>query len=526
MVEMTASTTAVARCDDGTEIAFRWVYDDAPEYEWNHDRSHWPGPITPMEASLRHLGWPGEDRAWDEIGMEPMHVFRRFQLVGPFLYARMTPYPMERLMNIAARYQQVRQEFGGTPAFWQRYCEPRIRQACADIAAMPAGASLVAAAELWGYGFHQTFTSAALLGVPGFALTALLTQYAGDDATLLTYEVTQGGENASQAIDGEIWELAELARKSPAARKVLSGAPEGALAALRTEPGAAELVAAFDALIVRHGHRAQGWHVLAKTWEEEPEAALALVRAQLEGERTSPEELRERTATIRREATERALGLLPAEKHGEFWALLEQLDGYVYVREGRAYWQMVITGAMRGLLLRTGAQLASQGRIDNAEDVFFLAAEDVAGGAADLRAVVKERRAEWERLHHVRPPEFIGTPGEMAAAAAKLREELRGLPASRGQVTAPARVLQGPEEGARLQPGDVLVCVMTTPAWTPLFAIAGGIVTESGGALSHPAITAREYGIPAVVALDGATKRIRDGQTVTVDGGAGTVAPH
>ena len=122
------------------------------------------------------------------------------------------------------------------------------------------------------------------------------------------------------------------------------------------------------------------------------------------------------------------------------------------------------------------------------------------------------------------PPSVIGTPGEVTAEVEMKRAALRGSAASRGQVTGTARILRSPDEGSKLQPGDILVCVMTTPAWTPLFAIAGGIVTETGGALSHPAITAREYGIPAVVALEGATTRIQDGQTITLDGSAGTVA--
>ena len=103
---------------------------------------------------------------------------------------------------------------------------------------------------------------------------------------------------------------------------------------------------------------------------------------------------------------------------------------------------------------------------------------------------------------------------------------MRGSAASRGVVTGPARIIQNPQDGERLRPGDILVCVMSTPAWTPLFAIAAGIVTETGGPLSHPAITAREYCIPAVVAVKGATERIREGQTITVDGAAGTVSLH
>jgi pyruvate,water dikinase len=138
-----------------------------------------------------------------------------------------------------------------------------------------------------------------------------------------------------------------------------------------------------------------------------------------------------------------------------------------------------------------------------------------------------EQRAvhrEVERWFQVVPPALIGTLGAAPAAAETAKGELRGAPASRGQVTGPARILHGPEEGALLRTGDILVCVMTTPAWTPLFSIAAGIITETGGALSHPAITAREYGIPAVVAVKDATTLIRDGQVVTLDGGKGTVS--
>jgi pyruvate,water dikinase len=282
-------------------------------------------------------------------------------------------------------------------------------------------------------------------------------------------------------------------------------------------------VAEFDALIARHARRSQGWDCLSPTWAERPEAALALVRAQLDADRTSPEERRRVSEERRAAAVQRVLAALPADKHAQFKALLAQLEGYVSVREGRAYWQMVITGEMRRLLLRTGAQLVERGVLAQPDDVFFLTPDETRAPAADLRDTVAARRDEWRGWHVADPPPFIGTPGEISAAAEANRRELRGMPASRGRVTAPVRILRSPEEGNRLNRGDVLVCVMTTPAWTPLFAIAGAIVTESGGALSHPAITAREYGIPAVVALEGATTRLRDGQLVTVDGGAGTV---
>ena len=100
---------------------------------------------------------------------------------------------------------------------------------------------------------------------------------------------------------------------------------------------------------------------------------------------------------------------------------------------------------------------------------------------------------------------------------------LTGVASSAGKVTGTARVLFGPEDFNKMKRGDVLVAVTTTPAWTPLFALASAIVTDLGGPLSHSSIVAREYGIPAVVSTGSGTRRIRDGQTITVDGSAGTV---
>lgn len=100
---------------------------------------------------------------------------------------------------------------------------------------------------------------------------------------------------------------------------------------------------------------------------------------------------------------------------------------------------------------------------------------------------------------------------------------IKGTGASPGRVTGPARVIHGPGEFEQMKPGDILVAKITTPAWTPLFALAAGVVTDVGGPLSHSSIVAREYGIPAVLGTGDATRRIRSGQQVTVDGDSGLV---
>ena len=123
-------------------------------------------------------------------------------------------------------------------------------------------------------------------------------------------------------------------------------------------------------------------------------------------------------------------------------------------------------------------------------------------------------------------PEKSGWSRFMHGGEAKRKDGkvvLKGVGTSSGLVTAPACVLYGPEDFRKLKPGDVLVAVTTTPAWTPLFALASAVVTDIGGPLSHSSIVAREYGIPAVMAARSATRSIQTGQVITVDGSAGTV---
>jgi pyruvate,water dikinase len=269
------------------------------------------------------------------------------------------------------------------------------------------------------------------------------------------------------------------------------------------------------------------WDYRDPTWRERPEAALLLIRAQLVSPGTSPRELAARSEERRNEATDRVLTRLPARKHDEFRRIVRELEGYVTVREDRAYWQMVLTGEVRLLALRIGDELVRTGRVERVDDVLFLTPDDYEDTVGDLRRLVAQRRGEWERWCAVVPPQTIGTSaGVMPTPAPPRAGEVRGAPASRGTVTGPARIVLDPEDGARLRRGDILVCVMTTPAWTPLFSIVGGVITETGGALSHPAITAREYGIPAVVAARDATSCIREGQTVTIDGAQGLVTLH
>jgi len=522
---MTTSATSV-RTDTGVEIPFEWVYEGGGAHEWVRDTEHWTTPMPPLERWLHaHLD-PGVDRAWAEVGMEPPAWFYRFQLVGPFLYARESPWEPERMVRSMVRYHEVGIEHGGALRFWEDFCRPRIEQVCREVSELPVDTPLDDVAERCGYGFHQTFTSLSPLFEAGMRLAMLLGPVFGEGTELLSQELMQGGDNQSQSIDAEVWALTNIARETPAAAdRIRDDAGAATIDVLREDPAARAFVAAFDAMMERHGSRSQGWELTNPTWRERPEALLSLVQAQLRAPAVSPEEVAAGSAARREAALQRALEALPPDKHEELRQALADLDGYVSIREGRAYWQMMLMGEARLFALRIGATLVERGRIEQAEDVMFLEPDEITSTTGDLRALVAERRAAWDAWWRVEPPPRIGTP-TVRPEPASTGDVLRGSAASRGVVTGPARVMRTLDERADVRPGDVLVCVMTTPAWTPLFGVAAGIVAETGGALSHPAITAREYGIPAVVGLKDATTRIRDGETITLDGGAGTVTLH
>jgi len=150
----------------------------------------------------------------------------------------------------------------------------------------------------------------------------------------------------------------------------------------------------------------------------------------------------------------------------------------------------------------------------------------------DLSAVIPQRKATWQSANRIAPPMMLPQLKIFGFDLVSLKsgksksegvETLKGVAASPGVITAPASVLHGPEDFSKMETGNVLVASMTTPAWTPLFARAAGIVTDIGGPLSHGSIVAREYGIPAVLGTDSATKHIQDGQEITVDGDKGIV---
>ncbi|MFI6818378.1 PEP/pyruvate-binding domain-containing protein [Nonomuraea sp. NPDC050328] len=196
---------------------------------------------------------------------------------------------------------------------------------------------------------------------------------------------------------------------------------------------------------------------------------------------------------------------------------------------GKFAWLPMLRAA-REQLLAIGADLAARGLLERADDVMFVDLAElgrIVHDGADLRAVIAERRAEYRRelRRHSVPGALLSDGTDLETVVEPLPAVdgvLTGMAGAAGRATGRARVIRDPA-GARIEPGEILVAPTTDPGWTPLFLTAAALVTETGSPVAHGPTVAREYGIPAVICVRDATREIRTGQLITVDGAAGTV---
>jgi pyruvate,water dikinase len=217
----------------------------------------------------------------------------------------------------------------------------------------------------------------------------------------------------------------------------------------------------------RFGNRAQYWQMSATTPNETPEVVLDTIRSFMRGGESPKQRFRQQQAvrmqtlrTLRGRLTGKPALLQPFE------ALASDAGAYSRIREGMALRQLTAIGVARGLLLRAGARLVKRHVIETPSDILFMRADEVDGGSSVSAAEVAGRRAEWQRWSRVRPPESIGGR-DAAVEKAAPSSQLKGIGVSRGVVTGTARVLTDVDEASRLAAGDILVCRMTSPAWTP-----------------------------------------------------------
>ncbi len=367
--------------------------------------------------------------------------------------------------------------------------------------------------------------------------------------TLDALRLTQGFDNKTMEGDRALWRLSRLARSTPEVREILSRHAAGeVIPALEKSAASQPFLADLRLWIAYYGQRLNSAFALGEpSWIEDPTPAIQNLQAYVAMPDLRPEMEPAALAAEREKSVAEArlkLAGYPQPIVRRFETLLKAAQVAAIVHEDHNFWiDQRLFYHVRRVILEFGGRLAQAGTLDAVNDVFYLTPDELQNGRdVPLKRLVQERKTEMEQFSHVTPPPMLGTApafemtdggsmvramfkGEMSPANTSNSEmnKVKGLAGSAGVARGTARVIHSLAEAGKLQPGDVLVAISTEPPWTPLFATASAIVTDSGGVLSHSAVVAREYRIPAVVGTGNATTTFQDGQLIEVDGNAGTV---
>ncbi len=354
-----------------------------------------------------------------------------------------------------------------------------------------------------------------------------------DDPPASTFFV--GYDSAPIRADKSVWDLARWAKQDEALAAWLRGdGSEDAVAAGVRAEWDARLTAHLDAF----GHTIYNLDFVNPVPADDPTPVLDAVRFYLGDEAPSPYERQARLKANREVAARRFERLDPVRRRIVTKRLAKV--GIYTPRRGTAWADSGRACPTIGRsLAEVGRRFVDAGLIDVPADVYWLTQDEVRAAATrldeDAHAAlvyddeVERRKTVWRGQRSVQPPQMLPvTDARWLRAVMPAREGqtgsvLKGMGSSGGRVTAPARLIMSTDDFAAFRPGEVLVAAITTPAYTPLFAMAAGVVTDVGGPLSHSSIVAREYGIPAVLGTGVGTQRIRTGMLLTLDGDKGTV---
>jgi pyruvate,water dikinase len=300
--------------------------------------------------------------------------------------------------------------------------------------------------------------------------------------------------------------------------------------------GEAEGAAALQSWLDAYGMRGVGEIDLTRTrWSEQPGLLQPIIAGHVNsfepGEHARRFERGLRAAEAKEKEILARLRSLPDgdAKAAETKRMIDRVRTFAGYREYPKFGKVVRYFEYKTALLREADRLVKDGVISDREDIFFLRFEELEETVRTRRVdqrLIARRKEEYRSYRTMTPPRVMTSDGEVITGSYRRDHlpagALAGLGVSAGIVEGRARVVFTIEQ-ADLAPGDILVTPYTDPSWTPLFVTIKGLVTEVGGLMTHGAVIAREYGLPAVVSVEGATKRIRDGQRIRLDGTSGFV---
>ncbi len=537
---------------------------DDPSQEhlfWTRERMHYPEPVKPVIESLDPEAGLNFAAATYDL---PIRYHAR--VINTYRYTAVSPVTMdpEELAAIGERaMENVRHVLARFGEVWETEMLPEIKEHLAywdsfDLRGATTTELLVHFDETVRR-FRRLWDIHFMVGLPMLLSMSLFDDFYrdlfGNQSAFDAFRLLQGFDNKTLETDRALWQLSRKALALPAVQRILQEqAAADVVPALEQSPECADFLAELRAYLDEYGQRCatSGGNVFdpaEPSWIENPAPVIKNLKDYI----TQPD--RDLEAEMAKQAAERERALAETRERlrgypqpvvGQFEALLKAAQDGVVLSENHDFW-IDFRGSyrIRRVLVELGRRLAGAGAVDSPDDVFYLKFDEIREALAalpgtDRRELVARRKAEMAHFRTITPPPALGTmppgpPPDDAAGRTLIKffggppqpptepGVLRGSPGSPGKVSGTAKIVRSLAEAAKLEPGDIMIAETTAPPWTPLFATVAAVVTETGGILSHCAVVAREYGIPAVVGAAMATTMIEDGQTVEVDGDSGTV---
>ena len=538
-------------------VDFPVAWDD-PEHEkqmWIQDKLHQPYPITPLSQTLITTAFSvGASAAIARLSMPVTAMLYTVQNGYPYLALPPFMSTPEEFDARFAEMQRLTMELGSTVyQDWLDTFLPQVEAHCDtilnfdyDSPSTTEVAAFVASfydivVDLWD--IHMRVNIPPMNAVFGFE--EFLSEVLGPEAATESRLLQQGFDNKSIETGKAIWTLSRWIREDASFQALLesAGTVDGVVQ-VGDHQRSAEFNERWQAFLDVYGWRSDKFIEIGHpSWREEQGSALNQLKAFV----AKPDD-KDPYASHRAQAANRDALVddfeqrLPEPARPQFRAMVPLVQ-YIPIAEDHNFAiDQRAHAVIRHGVQQLGRRLEADGLLPSADDVFYLTLDEIAafggGDAAPLQtADVAARRALRTERESLSPPLEIGTPPppEMPPNPLIVKffgyepgstqdgNTITGKGCSPGTVTGIAKVVLTLDQSDKLEDGEILVCPMTMPAWTPLFGVAAAVVADAGGELSHCAIVAREYGIPCVAGTKVGTEAIKDGMRITVDGDAGTV---
>ena len=416
------------------------------------------------------------------------------------------------------------------------YVEATIATFRSDLEAAPPGVQRYDAASSMISGiFLEVFPRLiplVLSGILGLVILRKLLEGRGVERDLMTFAQGLDG-NVTTEMDMEVGDLADLAREHPdVVVHLKSTDARDALQTLRSVNGGEVFSQAMQRFLDRYGMRGGSEiDITRPRWSEDPTPLVQILVGNLSREERGAH--RAHHARLKQQGLEAAQRMIRAASiptRPLVRRLVRVCRHNLAIREHPKFLLVQSLDLMKRVTFECAEAMVQQGRLKAKDDVFFLTVEELAGAvggnAQDLTSVISARKEEHQRDLQLVPPRVMTSEGEIITKRHSLQHlppnALAGSAASPGIVEGRAKVVLDPST-AVLEAGEILVAPFTDPGWTPLFINAKGLVMEVGGLMTHGSVVAREYGIPAVVCVLEATKKIQSGQQIRVNGDEGVV---